>query len=66
MQNSANVELEAVQKCANIVDVEKSCRIVSEDKYLLEKSAPIQPRTSPDKFALRLEFASPDLESFPS
>ena len=29
----------------------------------LEKSASIQPRTSPDTFAVRLELASPDLES---
>ena len=44
----------------NFVDFEK-CRDMS---IYLHKSASIQKRTSPDKFVVRLEFASPDLESF--
>ena len=53
-------ELGAVQKCASLVDFEKCSKM----SISLQKSASIHMRTSPDKFVVRLELASPDLESF--
>lgn len=35
-----------------------------QNEYLFAKSVSMQPRTSPDKFAVRLGLASPDLGSF--
>ena len=40
-------EFEAVQRIANLVDLEKRCKM----SIWLQKSALIQPRTSPLKFA---------------
>ena len=47
----------------------KSCRYwkmlhIFNELFWLQKSSSMQPRTSPDKFAVWLGLASPDLESF--
>ena len=43
----------------NIIDLEQCCKM----SICLQKSASMQPRTSPDKFAVRSKLESPDLES---
>ena len=50
--------------CANLVDFEKCFFKIYFNEKILAKSASIQPRTSPDKLAVRLDLASPDLEFY--
>ena len=54
LKNLENFEFVAVQRFANLVDLEKCCKM----SIWLQKSALIQPRTSPPKFAGR-RFRSP-------
>ena len=48
---SRNVEFGAVQKSANIVDIESCCKTSIYYVFYLQKSASIQPRTSRSKLA---------------
>ena len=61
-KQSANVEFAAVQKCENLVDLEKPEKMI----IWTQKSTLIQPRTSPPKFVRPRTMSSapvPDVES---
>ena len=53
-------EAQAMQKYVDLIDLAKSFAT----SIYFQKSASIQPRTSPDKFAVWLGLASPNLVSF--
>ena len=58
-----HAEFGAVHKCSNLIDSIGSPKML-EIGLLSLPEAPIQPRTGPDKFAVRAGLASPELGSF--